>query len=86
MVSKNVSEGLEVSGEGKGGVGADSRLGPEHLLGLNRVEFWQNSGLWSWGVLFSMFSVYSSSGDVSSEIYKVVAQGGKMWLEISVLM
>lgn len=83
---KNVFEGLEVNGEGKGGVWAPSRLKPEHLLSLSRVEFWQNSGLWGWGALFTMFGVYSSSGDVSSEIYKVGAQGGKMWLEIPVLM
>lgn len=56
------------------------------IYGDSRVEFWQNSGLWGWGALFTMFNVYSSSGDVSSEIYKVVAQGEKMWLEISVLM
>lgn len=79
---KNIFEGLEVNGEGKGGVRADSRLEPEHLLTLSRVEFWQNSGLWGWGALY----VHSSSGDVSSEIYKVVAQGERMWLEISVLM
>lgn len=42
-----------MNGEGKGGVGADSRLGPEHLLRLNRVEFWQNSDLWGLGALFN---------------------------------